>query len=69
MVRNKLQKFLGSMVTALSKPSDKFEFLLEKPETKLKNIDNYSLRGEHKLTIYSNYDLTSMINVASPISS
>ena len=60
LVRNKPQKFLGSMVTALNKPSDMFEFLLEKLETKLKNIDNCSLRGEHKLKIYSNYALTSM---------
>ena len=30
LVRNKPQKFLGSMVTALNKPSDMFEFLLNK---------------------------------------
>ena len=37
-----------------------FEFLAEKIETKLQNIDNCSLRCKYKLKIYSNYALTSM---------
>ena len=60
LVKNKPLKFLGSNVTALNKPNEMFQFLSEKFETKLKNIDNCYLRGEHKLKIYSNYALTSM---------
>ena len=59
-MKNKPLKFLGSNVTALNKPNEMFQFLSEKFETKLKNIDNCYLRGEHKLKIYSNYALTSM---------
>ena len=60
LVKNKPLKFLGSNVTALNKPNEMFQFLSEKFETKLKNIDSCYLRGEHKLKIYSNYALTSM---------
>ena len=58
--KNKPQKFLGSIVTALNKPSEMFQFLYDKLEKKLENIDKCSLRGEHKLKIYSNYALISM---------
>ena len=37
-----------------------FEFLSEKLKKKLQNIDNSSLRGEHKTKIYSRYALLSM---------
>ena len=37
-----------------------FEFLYEKFEAKLKNIDSCFLRGEYKLNIYSRYALISM---------
>ena len=37
-----------------------FEFLFEKLAKKLQNIDNSSLRGEHKMKIYSRYALLSM---------
>ena len=60
LVKNKPQKFLGSNVTSLNKPSDMFEFLLKMLEKKLQNIDKCSLRGENKLKIYSNYALISM---------
>ena len=60
LIKNKPQKFLGSIVTALNKPQDMFEFLLDKFEKKLKNIDNSKLRGEYKLNIYSRYALISM---------
>ena len=60
LVKNKPLKFLGSNVTALNKPNEMFEFLYEKFEAKLKNIDKCSLRGEYKLKIYSNYALISM---------
>jgi hypothetical protein len=60
LIKNKPQKFLGSMVTAFNKPQDMFEFLSEKLNKKLQNIDNSSLRGEHKMKIYSRYALISM---------
>ena len=37
-----------------------FEFLSQKLKKKLQNIDDSSLRGEHKLKIYSRYALISM---------
>ena len=60
LIRNKPQKFLGSIVTALNKPQDMFQFLYDKLSKKLQNIDNSSLRGEHKMKIYSRYALISM---------
>ena len=60
LVKKEPQKFLGSIVTALNKPSEMFQFLFDKLEKKLENIDKCSLRGEHKLKIYSNYALISM---------
>ena len=60
MIKNKPQKFLGSIVTALNKPQDMFEFLFEKFNKKLQNIDNSYLRGEYKLNLYSRYALISM---------
>ena len=60
LIRNKPQKFLGSIVTALNKLQEMFEFLSQKLKKKLQNIDDSSLRGEHKLKIYSRYALISM---------
>ena len=60
LIKNKPQKFLGSIVTALNKPQDMFDFLFEKLNKKLQNIDNSSLRGEYKMKIYSRYALISM---------
>ena len=60
LIKNKPQKFLGSIVTALNKPQEMFTFLSEKLNKKLENIDNSSLRGENKLKIYSRYALISM---------
>ena len=60
LIKNKPLKFLGSNVSALNKPQDMHQFLYDKLETKLKNIDSSHLRGEHKLNIYSRYALISM---------
>ena len=60
LIKNKPQKFLGSIVTALNKPQEMFEFLFEKLSKKLQNIDKSSLRGEYKMKIYSRYALISM---------
>ena len=60
LIKNKPQKFLGSIVTALNKPQDMFEFLFGKFNKKLQNIDNSYLRGEYKLNLYSRYALISM---------
>ena len=60
LIKNKPQKFLGSFVTALNKPQEMFEFLSDKLNKKLQNIDNSSLRGEYKVKIYSRYALISM---------
>ena len=44
----------------MNKPQETFEFLAQKFKKKLQNIDDSSLRGEHKMKIYSRYALTSM---------
>ena len=59
-VCDKPLKFLGSQITALNKPNDMFEFLYEKLESKLKNIERSKLRGEFKVNIYSRYALPSL---------
>ena len=53
-------KFLGSQISALNKPNEMFQFLYEKLEIKMKNIDDSKLRGEFKLNIYSRYALPSL---------
>ena len=60
LIKDKPQKFLGSIVTALNKPQEMFEFLSDKLNKKLQNIDNSSLRGENKMKIYTRYALISM---------
>ena len=60
LIKNKPKKLLGSIVTALNKPQDMFDFLFEKLNKKLQNIDNSTLRGEYKMKIYSRYALISM---------
>ena len=51
LIKNKPKKLLGSIVTALNKPQDMFDFLFEKLNKKLQNIDNSTLRGEYKMKI------------------
>ena len=53
-------KFLGAMITESNTPSAKFELIHDKLKAKLNNIDKSTLRGEHKLAIYSRYALPSM---------
>ena len=59
-VADKPLKFLGSQITSLNKPQDMFQFLFDKLEKKLMNIDESNLRGEYKLNIYSRYALPSL---------
>ena len=59
-VCDKPLKFLGSQITALNKPSEMFQFLYDKLENKMKNIDDSKLRGEFKLNIYCRYALPSL---------
>ena len=43
-------KFLGSIQTFRNKPSDHFQFLKEKLETKLENLEKKCMvRGEYKM--------------------
>ena len=53
-------KFLGSEITEENTPSAISVLLESKLETKLSNIDKSSLRGEHKVAIYSRYALPSL---------
>ena len=53
-------KFLGSEVSGTNTPLAMFALIYSKLETKLENISKSTLRGEHKLNIYSRYALPSM---------
>ena len=53
-------KFLGSEVSGNTSPSVIFALMKNKLETKLQNINNSTLRGEHKVKIYVRYALPSM---------
>ena len=53
-------KFLGSEVSATNTPLAMFASVYSKLEAKLENISKSTLRGEHKLNIYSRYALPSM---------
>ena len=52
--------FLGSEITGENNSSEMFESIKTKLEEKLSNINKSTLRGEHKLKIYSIYALSSM---------
>ena len=53
-------KFLGSNLAGDNSPNAMFVKIFSMLETKLKNIDKSTLRGEFKLNIYSRYALPSM---------
>lgn len=53
-------KFLGSTITLRKTPQDHFNFLKEKLEEKLVNLDQSLVRGEYKVAIYSRYILPSL---------
>ena len=57
---DKPMKFLGSNLAGDNSPSAMFVNILSMLETKLKNINKSTLRGEFKLNIYSRYALPSM---------
>lgn len=53
------QKFLGSIITLEYKPQELFEYIRDKLQLKLVNIDKALVRNEYKLSIYSRYMLPS----------
>ena len=53
-------KFLGSHLTFKNSAADHFEFLYDKFETKMKNLDSASVRGEYKVATYDRYLLPSL---------
>ena len=59
-VIDKPMKFLGSNLAGDNSPSAMFANILSMLESKLKNINESTLRGEFKLNIYSRYALLSM---------
>ena len=52
--------FLGSNITERNTPADHFDFLKDKLEVKLVNLDKTLVRGEYKLAVYSRYILPSL---------
>ena len=53
-------KFLGCIMTHNNTPQDHLNFLKDKLNTKLKNIDETKVRGEFKVAIYTRYALPSL---------
>ena len=53
-------KFLGSLLTFKNNAADHFEFLYNKLEDKMKNLDAASVRGEYKVATYDRYLLPSL---------
>ena len=53
-------KFLGAVVTNYNTAKDRLQFLLEKLETKLSNLDSSCVRAEYKVTIHTRYVLPAM---------
>ena len=49
------EKFLGSQITFSGKQSDIFEYVYNGINDALVNIENTSIRNEHKLKVYSRY--------------
>jgi hypothetical protein len=52
--------FLGSLITSHNKDIDIYEYIREKFEIALNNIDNSLIRNEYKLRVYTDYLLPSM---------
>ncbi len=59
-VKEKPEKYLGSLVTHYLKSSDSFNFIQEKLQNMLQNIDSSMVRGEYKLAVLSRYSLPSL---------
>ena len=60
-VLSKPMKFLGSEITELNSQNVMFELLHSNLKSKLENIDESTLGGEHKAAIFSRFTLPSMI--------
>ena len=53
-------QFLGSEVIGVNTPEQMFLFLKKKISDRLENLDKSTIRGEHKLKVYSRYILSSI---------
>ena len=53
-------KFLGSSIRRSNSPADHFQFLKEKLESKLSNLNETKVRGEFKAAVYRRYVLSSL---------
>ena len=53
-------KFLGQILTFKNSNKDHFEFLKQKLEAKLTNLDNAPVRNEYKIATYDRYLLPSL---------
>ena len=54
------QKFLGKVIFFTGKSTDVYTYFKDVIETKLKNIDETTIRNEYKMWIYQNYFLPSI---------
>ena len=59
-LKDEPHKFLGQTLTFRNTAKDHFEFLLELLSTKMKNLDEVSVRSEYKLATYDRYLLPSL---------
>ena len=59
-VKEKPEKYLGSLVTYYLKSHENFEFIHKKLTTILQNIDSCLIRGEYKLGVVTRYSLPSL---------
>ena len=60
LVREKLEKYLGSLITHTFKSSDHFAFIEKKLKSMLDNISSSLVRNEYKLAVYTRYALPSL---------
>ena len=59
-VKEKPEKFLGSVITFNGSSSGIFKFIHDKLNSSLVNIDNSKVRGEYKVRVYKDYLLHSL---------
>ena len=59
-VQNNPIKFLGSHITFKMKTSKTYDFIRDKVDSTLTNIDSVNIKNEYKLKILNDYALSSM---------
>jgi hypothetical protein len=59
-VENESHKFLGSLITFRNTSADIFDYLSNKIQTALENVDSSLIRAEYKIQVYVRYVLPSL---------